>query len=179
MSNVKEWRKDGRSWEPGSESQSRRMSHEALRRAANGSHRHRRQRVQQLAGDGGDWLDQCVKRDLEARLQLENSNSLEPEVATLCRCLAMRATYLAHDRMDISESINCFRGHIQTPREGHTMWCPPCKMKKTDLRVHQIRLGPETWEPTQQSDEASTCFDMCRRCRHASGFPAQSPSSTR
>ena len=36
LSNVKEWWKDGRSWEPGSESQSRRMSHEALQGAANG-----------------------------------------------------------------------------------------------------------------------------------------------
>ena len=51
MSNEKEWWKDGRNWEPGSESQSRRRSHEALQGAANGSHRHRRQRVQQLAGD--------------------------------------------------------------------------------------------------------------------------------
>ena len=63
-------------------------------------------------------------------MQLENSNSLEPEVATLCRCLDMRSAYLAPDRMDISESINCFRWHIQTPREGHMMWCLPSKMKK-------------------------------------------------
>ena len=41
----------------------------------------------------------------------------------------MRAAYLAPDRMDISESINCLRRHTQ-PREGHTIWCPPCKMKK-------------------------------------------------
>ena len=58
-SNVKEWSQDGR-----------RSSHAAL--AGDGklwSHRNRRSDVSSsLQEDGGDWLDQCVKRDLEARL---------------------------------------------------------------------------------------------------------------
>ena len=52
---------------------------------------------------------------------IENSPILEGEQATLFRSGTMHCAYLAQDRVDISETINCLERVMSKPRAGHMM----------------------------------------------------------
>ena len=60
-----------------------------------------------------------VRRTEEQTTQIENSEKLTSVESTLYRSLVMNLAYVAQDRIDIAEAVECLTRHMKEPRSGH------------------------------------------------------------
>ena len=60
-----------------------------------------------------------VRTTDEQTAQIENSEKLTSAESTLYRSMVMKLAYVAEDRVDNAEAVQCFTRHMKEPRSGH------------------------------------------------------------